>query len=44
MNYEFGGQTRADLVSVAAPGGALRVFLNTSTNLIAEVAGYYTAQ
>jgi hypothetical protein len=44
LNYEFAGQTRANLVSVAAPIGRVRVFTNTPTDLIADVAGYYTAQ
>jgi hypothetical protein len=44
MNYEFAGQTRANLVSVAAPGGAINAYLNTRTDLIADVAGYYTSR
>ena len=40
-NIEYAGQTIANLVTVPLGGGAVRIFNQPRTHLLADVAGYY---
>jgi hypothetical protein len=41
LNIDYAGQTVANLVTVRLGSGAVRIFSQASTHLVADVAGYY---
>ena len=41
LNIDYAGQTVANLVTARLGGGAVRIYSQTATHLVADVAGYY---